>query len=503
MGRFFSKKVSIVSSAVLLAGCLSLLTSQGEAKPKTKPKPAQNKSTKPPGPSVTPNSLPNKQSSKIPEDRTPIDPDAPPAIEDPTGTALNSFFEALQLAEAGYPGGRVLISQFGDSHTAADFGTSRLRRVMQERFGDAGRGIVWPGKPVKYYSQRDANFEQSGEWHNENGLRGAAIEPFGIMGMRNTTVDPKASFSVSNCEQCPLKTTSRFEVFYLRKDNGGKMNIALDDKPLVQVDTKLNPNQSNPTGYFIANVEDAPHKLTISSTNADPLEFFGVVMERDKPGVIVDALGVGGVEISALVRWNWDFIGEQLQRRDPSLVIIHYGTNESANPSLSITKLEENFVTIIKRIKQTTPQASILVMGPIDRTIRERKDCDVKKVVKKGKKKTTVKTPKEIDGEIPEGCDWKTPLVIPEIVEAERRAALREGVAFFDTYQAMGGSGSMDYWFKQTPAMGGKDHTHLNKLGYETVSDMLYAALMQEYDRYLINSANQPDESLDGTFTQQ
>jgi hypothetical protein len=98
--------------------------------------------------------------------------------------------------------------------------------------------------------------------------------------------------------------------------------------------------------------------------------------------------------------------------------------------------------------------------------------------------------PKE--NEIPEGCEWKTPLIIPEIVEAERRAALREGVAFFDTYQAMGGSGSMDYWHKQTPPMSGKDHTHLNKLGYETISDMLYDALMQQYDGYLVNLANQP-----------
>ena len=54
--------------------------------------------------------------------------------------------------------------------------------------------------------------------------------------------------------------------------------------------------------------------------------------------------------------------------------------------------------------------------------------------------------------------------------------------------------GVMDYWHKQIPPMGGKDHTHLNKLGYETVSDMLYAALMQQYDRYLVNLANQPSE---------
>ena len=498
MGWFFSKKISLASSALLLAGGLALLTTQGEAKPKPKPKPKAAQSKKPSGPSVTPNSLPSGQASKLNEERTPVDPDAPPVIEDPTGASLDHFFEALHLAEAGHPGGRVLISQFGDSHTAADFGTSRLRRQMQARFGDAGRGIVWPGKPVKYYSQRDANFEQTGKWQNENGLRRAALEPFGIMGMRNTTTDPKATFSVSNCEQCPLKTTSRFEVFYRRQANAGKMKIALDDNPLAEVDTRLNPNQSNPTGYFIADVEDAPHKLTISSTGKEPLEFFGVVMERDEPGVIVDALGVGGVEISALVRWDWSFIGEHLQRRDPSLVILHYGTNESANPGLSIAKLEENFVTVIKRVKEVVPQASILVMGPVDRSIRERKDCDVKKVVKKGKKKTVVTVPKE--GEIAEGCEWKTPLVIPEIVEAERRAAMREGVAFFDAYQAMGGSGAMDYWYKQSPSMGGKDHTHLNKLGYETVSDMLYEALLQQYDVYLFERAAQPSETFAETL---
>ncbi len=38
----------------------------------------------------------------------------------------------------------IRITQFGDSHSAADFFTGKLRTVLQQRYGDAGIGWVSP-----------------------------------------------------------------------------------------------------------------------------------------------------------------------------------------------------------------------------------------------------------------------------------------------------------------------------------------------------------------------
>src|SRR5262249_2256202 len=140
--------------------------------------------------------------------------------------ALAPFFDALRRAEAGRPDGRVLITQFGDSHTVADFGTSKLRRLMQGRFGDAGRGLVLPGRPFRGYFQRDLFSWSEGNWRVENGLRlgVGASEPFGIAGFRSIGDSPQTVSFVGTCrdEVCPSNATlSRFELFYRVTPQGG------------------------------------------------------------------------------------------------------------------------------------------------------------------------------------------------------------------------------------------------------------------------------------------
>src|SRR5262245_42231089 len=56
--------------------------------------------------------------------------------------ALEKLNGALVAAERTDPHARVALLFFGDSHTAGDAMTSRVRSTFQARFGDAGRGLV-------------------------------------------------------------------------------------------------------------------------------------------------------------------------------------------------------------------------------------------------------------------------------------------------------------------------------------------------------------------------
>ncbi|HEY5747095.1 MAG TPA: hypothetical protein VIU12_13510, partial [Chryseolinea sp.] len=58
---------------------------------------------------------------------------------------LDSFFESLvQLKTMGR--GKVNIIHLGDSHIQADFITDVVRRHFQNDFGNAGRGLIVPGR---------------------------------------------------------------------------------------------------------------------------------------------------------------------------------------------------------------------------------------------------------------------------------------------------------------------------------------------------------------------
>nr|MBA3538863.1 hypothetical protein [Deltaproteobacteria bacterium] len=79
-------------------------------------------------------------------------------LDVPSGS-LDHLMIALAMAERGDATARTLIAVFGDSHTAGDSMTSRLRTTFQARFGDAGRGLVAAGRPpARHYYQRDVRY---------------------------------------------------------------------------------------------------------------------------------------------------------------------------------------------------------------------------------------------------------------------------------------------------------------------------------------------------------
>lgn len=57
-------------------------------------------------------------------------------------SSLNNFFKKLDLLEKGQID-RLNIIHVGNSHTQAGFITGEIRNILQNRFGNAGRGLVF------------------------------------------------------------------------------------------------------------------------------------------------------------------------------------------------------------------------------------------------------------------------------------------------------------------------------------------------------------------------
>ena len=205
------------------------------------------------------------------------------------------------------------------------------------------------------------------------------------------------------------------------------------------------------------------------------MELYGIVIERLVPGVIVDSVGVVGRRLGSLRSWDWSIIGEQLATRDPRLVVLQYGTNESDDPTLDLEALAQQYDDMIRRIRAAAPGAAILVLGPPDIGVREGgAACDrMKPSAGAGSDAGTADV-------IPE-CQWRTPGIIREIVAVEHAAAVRNRVAFFDTFAAMGGADRMDGWFVGEPKLAFKDRVHFTELGYQLWADQLSNALLAAY----------------------
>ena len=101
---------------------------------------------------------------------------------------LLPLYEALDALQTS---GRtpVALLQIGDSHTANDAFSGRMRELFQTRFGDAGRGMLPPGIPFKYYRPAQVAVTAS-NWQTISSLTPAAPGPFGISGLRQAATGP-------------------------------------------------------------------------------------------------------------------------------------------------------------------------------------------------------------------------------------------------------------------------------------------------------------------------
>jgi len=410
--------------------------------------------------------------ASIAEDATRLEPPAPPTIGflDAPATSLDGLFTGFAAAERGDANGRALVLFFGDSHTAGDSMTSRMRVTLQTRFGDAGRGLVAAGHPpTRHYYQRDVKYGTTGSWRAHVGGKRGDAEPFGIVGVRVTGTQKGGQLWVETCADCPAGTAvGQFEILYYAAADHGLLRYRVDDGAWQQLATRTAPIEPPHPARQVVPVADGPHKLTLEHGGGGPIDLFGVALERLRPGAIVDSLGVVGRRLGSLRSWDWSVIGEQLSTRDPRLVILQYGTNEADDPDLDLEAFAHYYDETILRIRAASPTASILILGPPDMGVREGgKSCDHMRV-----KPDTI---------IPE-CEWRTPNVLGEIIAVEHAAAIRNHVAFFDTFAAMGGADRMNPWVVTEPKVAYKDRVHFTDLGYQIWADALSGALLASYD---------------------
>ena len=124
-------------------------------------------------------------------------------------------------------------------------------------------------------------------------------------------------------------------------------------------------------GYYRYETEDGGHKLEARTLDRAPVRLFGWVTERDA-GMTYEALGINGADVPLLLKWNADVLRSNLQRRDPALIVLAYGTNEAGQKGWTLEKYRSAFAGLIRRFREASPGAAILVIGPPDRAVRVR-----------------------------------------------------------------------------------------------------------------------------------
>jgi len=379
-----------------------------------------------------------------------------PAPSDAEAAArLGPAAPLLPLYRALARGGTVTILQIGDSHTANDSFSGRMRELFQARFGDAGRGVLPPGVPYRYYRPARVTVTSEG-WSVVSSYRGDP-GPFGVTGLRQHADGP-AEMTLTVDDPDDL---DRIEIEVLRQPGGGTLDATLEAGGGGAIATAA----PTPTAVWLP-VPAAPgsHALTLRARGDGPVDVLAWRVARGRPGVTYANLGTISADVGLMDAWDQAILRADLAHLAPAMIVLAFGTNDGFSDATDPAAYAEAFAARLAALRAAAPGAALLVLGPPDAYRR------------RGKRSTA-----------PTACDdpgWTEPANLAPVREAERAVAARDGVYFWDWQAAMGGPCSMLRWAVTDPPMAAPDRVHLFAPGYQATAEALFGMLMQGYDRY-------------------
>ncbi len=366
------------------------------------------------------------------------------AVEDPTGHALDAFYESLKKTKNKEAGAVTRILHYGDSVITSDYISGTMRRKMQAEYGDSGHGFILIANAWEWYFHNDVTHRASEGW-NANRITGPWTKD-GMYGLGGVTFHgaPGALAAFGTHEKGDYgKKVSRFDIYYMEQPQGGDLELKVEGK----VDKLVTKGEKKISKVHSVDVPDGPSTLTIRALGNGDVRLFGVALERNQPGVTYDALGANGARTKLWEQQDPTHWADQMALRKPALIVMQFGTNESEDSALNAEVYEKSLKTVLEKLKAAAPNASILVASPLDRA------------------------------EKPEGGTYRTRKIIPKIVASQKKVALEVGCAFWNTFEAMGGEGAIGKWVKANPQLASWDLTHPTPAGAEVIGEMLYNAL--------------------------
>lgn len=359
-------------------------------------------------------------------------------VENPA--ALIPFFEQLYRLQEGKSDGPVRILHYGDSHTAADEWTGEMRARLQEKFGDGGSGYSFAGRPYIGYRREDVRSGSTNGWHTDGLVGRPGDGVYGLGGISMSVQSPREAVYIE-------AEGSQFELYYYQQPGGGSLQLYDNGAPLDRISTDGEPGPA----YYHLETMPGTHKLELETLDRAPVRLFGWVAEKPS-GVTYETMGINGAQASIVLDWNEETLRSNLQRRNPAMIVLAYGTNEAGRKDFTLESYRDMFSQLIQRFRSAAPAATILVVGPPDRDQRIRKI-------------------------------WQPMNQLDMIVEAQREAALANGCPFWDTRAKMGGKGSMLQWV--AAGMAQADHVHFVGAGYHMLGDALVRDLLSQYDLFV------------------
>ena len=342
----------------------------------------------------------------------------------------------------------INVVHLGDSHIQAGFLSGRTMRLLQNSYGNAGRGWIAPFKlsrvnePTDYYIMSNVK-----DW-----IAGRCIQlkpkcPWGIGGIGIQTKAKDINFRLiitpTNGAGYSFNKILLFRDFKstpmspVEIDTNQEYLFFQGEQPFetVMIDTFITASLIDT--FNMRSMEVQPQSISNL--------YYGFMLMNSNPGILYHSIGVNGARFTDYA--NREYI-RQLSLLKPSLLIISLGTNESFGRNFNNAIFETQVNSLTSLVREEIPDASILFTTPIE-TYR---------TVYVNKKRQYVRNEN-----------------IAKVADVLSSYSEKEGIACLDLYAVGGGANSCKNWYDAN--MFGRDRIHFTRSAYEEQGILLFKAI--------------------------
>lgn len=364
--------------------------------------------------------------------------------------ALDHFFNALMNNE--HKTGQIRVLHFADSQVEGDMITSSIRQILQDKFGGSGVGFVPACTRIPHPSSVEQTSSAGWAFRSIINDNNTETKNFGILGGLSVLNDASGGESVLFVKNNPSHNNNRYT--QLRLCLGNNINpyallVDVDGKTADSVFIGANSNLNT----LLLNAPIQCKSIGFDIFGEGKMLVYGVSMETPH-GIFIDNIPVRGSSGTFFTKFDPNFANKFLTGVNTKLIIVQYGINVVPTNDINFKFYENAMTSQLKALKAIKSDMSIVLIGVSDMSQNS------------------------LNG-------YQSNPNVEKVLKAQKNAAMRAGVAFWDCYHAMGGENSMCAWAMAKPALAQKDFTHFNHRGARIVAKLFTNSLLNEYKDYI------------------
>jgi lysophospholipase L1-like esterase len=351
-----------------------------------------------------------------------------------SSSGLSNFKSKMDSLKKGQKH-KINIIHIGDSHIQPNKLTGETREVLQTKYGNGGRGLIFPYSLAKTNGPKDYTAASSNEWIKSTNIDFKHNFPIGLMGISLKSVKDAGSINLKlGYDSLPMPYAK--SILFYSSSSISEINFNGREKPKPLGENKklfdtLTFNSSSPQSSMLINFNHSDFCL------------HGIYLENLNQGLIYNAIGISGARFKDYCQTEYFF--DQLKLLNADLVIISLGTNESYSSKYTDDEFLLYVNLFLSKLKTAFPKTDVILTCPSE-------NYHIKK---------------------------KIPIENSKIINVNsilRKVAKEKKYAIWDLYKVMGGKGSMKQWKAQ--GLVNNDYLHFIRAGYKLQGYLLANALI-------------------------